>query len=95
MDDETIENVRKNVFGLKFTWMKFHTNKNDKFSPGFIHPLSKDGKLKAQWILANGNLSIKRKEYFEFDDELPEDKKEQSDKLALDKFNKKFRFDYK
>lgn len=80
---------------LKFGWMKFPTFKNDKFIPGFIHPPDKYGKRKAQWILGTGHPSSKKREYSEFNDNLPEDQKEPSENSALQMFNKKFVFDFK
>ncbi len=77
--------------------MKFQAFKNAKFIPGFIHPPDQNGISMAQWILPSGypSSSNKKKKYFEFNDNLPDDEKEPTQKSALKKFNKKFSFNFK
>lgn len=70
--------------------MKFGTNKNVKFSPGFVHPPGKDGKSKAQKINANGYPSSIKYFYFDYNENVPEDLKLESEKEKIKKLNEKF-----
>lgn len=95
MAGESNDDYDENWRDLKFGWMKFQTFKNAKFIPGFIHPPDEDGRRLAKWIVATGSLSSKKKEYFDFNENLPENQKERSQKSALRKFNEKFVCDFK
>lgn len=79
---------------LPFSWMKFHEKKNAKFFPAFVYPPDPDGKCRAQWVTATGNISKTKNEFHEFHQSLPDKFKEKTEICALKQFNEKFKFSF-
>lgn len=72
--------------------MKFQSYKNAKFCPAFVYQMDEDGLKRAQKIKADGCITGTKSPFWEFHFawELPDDKKQSSQVLALKKFNERF-----
>lgn len=68
--------------------------KNCKYCAGFVYPPDADGKSRAQKITSNGYVTDKKYEFFEFCDNVDDSERERGQKLALQKLNQKFGFNF-
>ncbi len=74
--------------------MKFQPQKNAKYSPGFVHALDLDRKVRGQKIVGSGYVASTKNIIFEFAADIPQNEKERGDLAALKKFNERFKFYY-
>lgn len=85
---------RDKLVNLRFGWIKFHTNKNTRARPSFVHPPDKDGVSRAQNVTTSGYTSKRKNEFFEYKENIPDSEKDQQEVSALKKFNKRYKFSF-
>lgn len=93
-DDPLDQEERDDLVKLRFGWIKFHSNKNTRARPGFVHPPDEDGLSRAQNITISGFASKRKNEFFEYKENIPDGEKDQQDVAALKKFNKRYKFSF-
>lgn len=76
---------------LRFGWVNFKCTKGSKFFPGFVHH-DGDGIQRAQKVTGDGYVTDRKYEFFEFSENVPDDRKDKTGISALKKLNRKFHF---
>ena len=79
---------------LEFGWMKFGNKKTALYSPGFVHPIDKDGKRKAQKITDDGYPTSAKYIFFDHSVNITEELKLAPEKAKLKKLNEKFKLNF-
>lgn len=91
-EDVIVTECRDKLMKLKFGWATFQPTKTAKFSPVFVYPADPDGKERAQKVVASGYVADEKNEFFEFGENVPDERKNKAGKTALKRLNERFKF---